>query len=199
MKWRVALGFVLGILALGLARFAFTPWPEPPHYHANWMVVIDGRPLDLSGSRYMEDVAACAAAGQVIPAERVHMHNGEDEVVHVHHSGVAWGHFFENLGFGAGAGYLILDDGRRFFEEDGRTLKYVVNGFVVEDVHTRLVRPGDRLLVSYGPESAETVLETQFPQVPADAPEYDARNDPATCAGARDVGVLERLRRAFWG
>lgn len=26
------------------------------------------------------------------------MHNNEGEVVHVHHEGVAWGHFFANIG-----------------------------------------------------------------------------------------------------
>lgn len=198
IRWLV-LGILLGALILGLARYVAAPWPEPPHYHANWQIVLDGQPLDLSADRYMEDVAACKAADHVLPAERVHLHNGEDEVVHVHHAGVAWGHLLENLGFDAGPDYLILDQRRRYFADGGRTVKYVVNGFVVGEIDTRLIRSGDRLLISYGPESADAVLAEQFPRVPDDAEAYNTREDPAGCAGAVDLGLWERLRRAFWG
>lgn len=195
---RVALGIVVGVLLWGLVRLVVEPWPEPPHYHANWAVFVDGQRLDLSDDRYMEAVASCAATDVVRAEERVHMHNNEDEVVHVHHTGVAWGHFFDNLGFDAGEDYLILDD-RRLFAEGGRTLRYVVNGFVVPQVDRRLIKPGDRLLISYGGESEEAVLAEQFPRVPANAAEYDERDDPGGCAGAVDVGFWERVRRAFWG
>lgn len=198
IRW-LGLGVVLGVLAFGLLRFFAEPWPNPPHYHANWQIVVAGQPLDLSAAPYMEDVATCAATDRVLPRERVHMHNGEDEVVHVHHAGVAWGHFLENLGFHAGADYLILGDDARYFDEAGRTVKYVINGFIVEDLGARLIRSGDRLLISYGPESPAEVLAEQFPRVPTGAEAYNTRDDPAGCAGAVEFGLWERLRRAFWG
>jgi hypothetical protein len=198
VRW-IVLGSVLGVLVWGLARLALEPWPEPPHYHANWSIIVDGQPLDLSGDRYMEDVAACAVGDQVTPAERVHMHNGEDHVVHVHHTGVAWGHLLDNLGFDAGHDYLILGRDRRLFNRDGSTLKYVINGLPRDDISTAPIRSGDRLLISYGPESAEEVLAEQFPDVPSGAEGYDTRQDPAGCAGAAERGIRERLRRAFWG
>ena len=197
VRW-IAVGAVAGALLLGLVRFAAAPWPEPPHYHANWQVIIDGEPLDLSSDRYMEDVVACTVSDEVTPAQRVHMHNGEDDVVHVHHTGVAWGHFLANLGFGAGPDYLILDDGRRFFEEDGRTVTYAMNGFIIDDIRTEPIRPGDRLLISYGSESEAQLLTEYFPRVPDGAAAYDTLHDPAGCAGAAGFSVQERLRRAFW-
>lgn len=193
------LGILAGVLTFGLVRFLVTPWADPPHYHANWALFVNGEPLDLSADRYMEDVAACVAAGVVRPEERVHMHNNEDGVVHVHHSGVTWGHFLANLGFAAGEEYLILDEGGRLFSGPERTLKFVVNGFVVPDIQNRLIRSGDRLLISFGPESAEHVVAEQFPRVAANADAYNQREDPAGCAGAVDAGLRERLRRAFWG
>jgi hypothetical protein len=197
--WKsLAIGVALGVLVLGLARFAFVSWPLPPHYHANWLVIIDGEPLDLSDARYMEDVAACAAGAFVLPSQRAHMHAGEDRVVHVHDAGVSWGHFFQNIGFSAGADHLILDDGRRFFNNEEHSVKYAVNGFIVEEVTTRLIRSRDRLLISYGPEAAEQVLAEQFPQVPSDAVRYDELPDPAACAGVHELDFTERLRRAFW-
>jgi hypothetical protein len=194
----VVVGAALGILAWGLLRFALGPCPDPPHYHANWAVVVDGKQLDFSGDRYMEAVATCAATDVVRPAERVHMHNNEGDVVHVHHTGVAWGHFFDNLGMDVGPDYLIMDRERRFFEGEGGTLKFVLNGFVVGEISALPIGSGDRLLISYGPESPEQVVDEQFPRVPADAEEYNERDDPAGCSGAVDVGLWERLRAAFW-
>jgi hypothetical protein len=194
----VALGAVAGIIVIGLARFALAPAQAAVHFHANWALFIDGQRLDLSHDRYMEDVVACGHGGQVAPEGRVHMHNGEDHVVHVHHDGVSWGHFFQNLGFAASRGFLALDDGRILTADDGgRTLKYVVNGIVVDDVVTRMIRPGDRLLVSFGPESPEEVLRTQFPQVAEDAPIYDTHDDPGACAGEGHSHRGDRWRRAF--
>lgn len=192
------IGLVVGVLALGLARFLAAPWPEPPHYHANWAIYVEGERLDLSADRYMEDVVTCIAGGQTAE-QRVHMHNGEDGVVHVHDDGVSWAHLLANLGMAAGDDYLILGDGRRLFAAGGRTVKFVINGFQVPEIGTRLIAPGDRLLISYGSEPVEEAVAGQFPLVPSNAPAYDERQDPAGCAGAHEAGGLERLRRSFWG
>ncbi len=196
---KLIIGGLLGVLALGLVRFAAAPWEAPTHYHANWALFIEGERQDLSADRYMEEVEACVAEGRVQPSQRVHMHNNEDHVVHVHHEGVTWGHFLGNLGFGVGEDYLITDDGRRLFEEEGRALTFVVNGFPVGEIHDRLIDPGDRLVISYGSETAEEVLEEQFPRVESDAPRYDEEQDPAGCAGVQEETLGERLLRAFWG
>lgn len=191
------LGLLAGVFLLGLARFLATPWPDPPHYHANWAIFIEGERLDLSADEYMEDVAACGSA--LTPEQRVHMHNGEDAVVHVHDDGVSWSHLLANLGVAAGDDYLILPDGRRLSAEDGATISFVVNGFPVTEIGNRLIASGDRLLISYGSASADELLRGQFAAVPSNAHEYNMRQDPAGCAGAQEAGTLERLRRAFWG
>lgn len=196
---RVLLGFVLGVLALGAARFLFSPWPDPVHYHANWAVFSDGQRLDLSGDHLMEDVAACTAGETIAPEQRVHMHNGEDQVVHVHHDGVTWGHFLANLGWSIGDDWILADDGTRLGNEGERQLTFVVNGFVVPSVRDRLIASGDRLLISWGPQSPEEALAELFPRVADDAAEYNVRQDPAGCAGSHAALPFgERLRRAFW-
>lgn len=194
----IAVGALAGILAWGLIRLALGPCPDPPHYHANWAVVVNGEQLDFSADRYMQSVVRCAGTEVVDPAERVHMHNNEGEVVHVHHTGVAWGHFLDNLGMDAGSDYLVVDGQRRFFDGERGTLKFVLNGFVVGEISTLPVEPGDRLLISYGPETSQQVLESQFPMVADNAGEYDERDDPAGCAGVAELGLWERLRAAFW-
>jgi hypothetical protein len=199
VTWKAVLaGAVIGVLVFGLARAALVDWPMPPHYHANWHVVVHGERLDFSDARYMEDVAACAPGEDILPHGRVHMHDGVDHVVHVHHHGVAWGHFFQNIGISATADHLILPDGRRYFAGERGTLKYVINGFAVEDVTTRVIRSGDRLLISFGEEPLEQVVAVHFADVPADAEQYNRLPDPAACAGVHELTPWQRLRLAFF-
>jgi hypothetical protein len=203
MRWAfLLLGVLLGVLLLGAARFTFLHPAEGVHHHANFAIFVDGQRLDLSDMRYMEDVAACASdpAG-MRPQDRVHLHNGEQDVVHVHQVAATWGDLFANLGLGLGDNFLILDDGRRFFEgEEGRTIKFFLNGQQVVEMANRPVRSEDRVLISVGPETPDQALESQFGQVASSAGEYNAKMDPATCAGARrEVRLRERIRDAFGG
>lgn len=196
---RILLGVLLGVLALGAARFVATPWPDPTHYHANWAIYVDGQRLDLSDERYMEDIAACAGDDRIAPEQRVHMHEGVDDVVHVHHGGVTWGHFLTNLGWSAGDDWIELDDGRRLDDGPDGRLVFVVNGFVVPGLRDRLIASGDRVLIAWGGMPEDAVVAQLFPQVADNAEAYNATSDPASCAGGHELPIGERLRRAFWG
>lgn len=192
-------GALLGVAALGAARFAAQPPPAVVHHHANWALVLDGVRVDLSSARYMEDVTACRADAALQTAEeRVHMHGNDDDAVHVHAPGVTWGHFLANLGFALNATHLVTDAGRVVADSAGHTLKFVVNGAPVRALHDRLIRSGDRALISYGPESPDDVVRSQFAQVATTAERLNSEPDPATCSGATPPTLGDRLRRAFW-
>ncbi len=196
---KLLLVFALGVLALGSARFVFAGPPPATHYHANFMIYVDGQPLDLSGDRYMEEVASCYAesGGNIAPVHRAHMHEGMGNVVHVHHPGVTWGHFFANIGFAVGTDYLFTDSDR-LMNEGERSLKLVVNGFAVESIENRPILSEDRLVVSFGSESFDDVMSTHFGAVPTTAAEFNETQDPASCAGHGELTFMERLRWAFW-
>jgi hypothetical protein len=195
----VAAGVVLGAAAFGAVRFAALPPEDQVHYHANWALWIDGSRVDLSGNEYMEAVTACAVdASQMTGEARVHMHGNNPDVIHVHHDGATWAHLLQNLGWGIGYGWIVTRDGTILREEGGAQLNYVLNGLVVPPVHDRVIRPGDRLLISFGPETPATLLAERFPTVAENAPEYDLTSDPAGCAGTVEETLGERLRRAFW-
>lgn len=198
----LGVGAVLGVLAWGALRFALVEPPEAVHHHANFALFIDGERVDLSGDRYMEDVASCSAdPASLRPVDRVHLHDNRADVVHVHHAGATWGHLFTNLGFGLGADYLITDDGRRFFDGDeGLRMTFVVNGFPVPDLHNRPIESTDRVLIHLGVESPDQVMETYYPRVASNAAEYNETSDPAGCAGAHvPLSLTERLKLAFIG
>ena len=193
-------GLVAGVALLGAARFVALPEPAAVHYHANWAVMLNGARLDLSGDRYMEDVASCYASGtnNIAPRERVHMHGNDADAVHVHAPGVTWGHFLANLGFGIGDDYLVTDDGARYVTGPADTLRFIVNGQPVPSIRNRLIVSGDRLLVSYGPEPVDEVLRTGFPRVASTAERLNSLPDPASCSGPAHETTGDRLRRAFW-
>lgn len=195
----LVLGILLGLGGLIVFRVAFAQPEEPTHYHANFAVYVDGERVDLSGDEYMEDVASCAMGESVLPRSRAHLHNNDPDVAHVHHKGVTWGHLFTNLGIGVGQTYIANKAGDVLTQSGGRTLKFVLNGRPQFAIHNELILPGDRLLVSYGPESEAQVLREQFPRVADDAEEFDARDDPAGCAGAHRMTLWDRIRYAFTG
>lgn len=195
----LSVGVVIGMVAFGLVRLAFLPPLEVTHYHANWAMWIEGQRVDFSHDRYMEDVAACSADASTITApQRVHLHNGNPDVVHVHHVGATWGHLMQNLDWGLGPDWLLTDGGELFQGGDGKRLTFVLNGLVVPPASNRVIQPGDRMLISYGAEEADTLLRDRFPSVLADAPEFDLSFDPAGCQGNVTETFGERVRRAFW-
>ncbi len=192
------LGALLGAVALGAARFAAMPPDAVVHYHANWAIVVDGQRLDLSADRYMEDVARCRMHASMDPRDRVHLHSNDADGVHVHAPAATWGHLLTNLGFGLGRDYLVTDRGVRHEAAPPRSLKFVLNGRPVEEVHNRVIASEDRLLISYGAEAVDEVVRSQFPQVATTAAALNTQPDPASCSGAAERTIGDRLRHAFW-
>jgi hypothetical protein len=192
-------GGLVGIVLFCLMRLLFLPSIAPVHYHANWALWLEGKPVDLSGSRYMEDVAACGAdVANITGAQRVHMHENNHDVVHVHHQGATWGHLLQNLGWGIGSDWLYTDEGVIHREEGGRRLTFMLNGIVVPPAHNRVIGPGDRLLISFGTEDSEQLRRDHWPSVADDAPAFDAGLDPAGCQGNAEETLGHRIRRAVW-
>ena len=194
-------GMALGAFGLGAARFLWVPPQEATHFHANWAIYVDGERLDLSDQRYMEEVSSCYAVdGGVTPQARIHLHEGNHDVVHIHHLGTTWGHLAGNLGIGLGQGHLILNDGTRIFDGEEGRFTYILNGRALTSAHNELVASEDRLLISYGSESLDELGTGRIGEVATTAGEYNTREDPATCSGSGEpLSVWGRLKLAFWG
>lgn len=197
-------GAALGVVAVGSARFALLPDlvnEAFPHFHANYAVFIDGERLDLSGEEYMEDLASCRVDPLLmLPLDRTHMHERNQDVVHVHARGVTWGHFFANIGFTLRDDFLRTDERVMYEEAEGRSLKFILNGNPITSAYNELIKTEDRLLISFGTESVEELIGGQFDAVQANAHVFNEfHRDGAGCSvGPPDETRGERLRRAFW-
>jgi hypothetical protein len=192
-------GLVAGALVLGLLRLAALPPEHVTHFHANYAVFVDGARLDLSADRFMEDVEKCKANPALMdPPDRVHMHNHDQDVIHVHADAATWGHLFANLRMGLGETWLVTEQGTPLVSSGVKTLKFVLNGELTTEIANRAIRSKDRLLVSYGAETIGDVTRAQFPVVKSNAAEFNEKMDPGSCGARHEETPGERLRRAFW-
>jgi hypothetical protein len=191
------LTIILTFLIIVAIRF-LTLKDHHVHFHANFAVFIDGKRFDFTDKKYMEEVSACFVEGILQPRQRVHLHEQNQDVVHVHDNGVAWSHLFTNLGWSFGFDYIIDDSGNFYKTTEGKSLKFILNGKDVSSPFNDLIKSEDRLVVSYGAESVQEVIERQYSQVASSAGEFNHNQDPASCSGGHaDLTFSEKLQKAL--
>jgi hypothetical protein len=196
-KWMMlAAGIVLGALAVGVIRFATYSGPQQTHYHANFAVYLNGKREQFANPAYYEEISACTVSGTIQPAQRAHMHDNINSVVHVHDDGVTWGQFFENLNWYVGPNFIQTRDGIMYHAAGSQKLHVMLNGDDLTGlgaITNQVIGDDDRLLISFG-DISDTSLQKEYKTVPATAHHYDITNDPASCAGQmQKVTVSERL------
>lgn len=196
--WYLAAGLLLGALLILAIRYA-TYSADETHYHANFAVYVDGEREQFKGQQYYQEVKLCSLHGnKLTPPARVHMHNKENGVIHVHDDAVTWGQFFANLGWVIGPDFIRTSEGL-LTSGDEKQLRIVLNDqdlTGISSIVNQQIDDKDRLLVSYGSEDQATVKE-QFETVPSNAGDYNSRPDPASCGGVHKVTPSERLRNLF--
>jgi hypothetical protein len=196
-RWALfAAGFVLAAIILLGIRFATYSIPHT-HYHANFALYINGKREEFKAAHYYEEIAACTLHGDIQPAQRAHMHDEINDVIHVHDDGVTWGQFFNNIGWTLGPDFIQDDKHAIYKSDDTNKLNLVLNGDNLTDLTTmnnEVIKDEDRLLISFGAIDDKT-LDKEFKSVPATAHHYDITPDPASCAGQKEnPPVSDRLR-----
>jgi hypothetical protein len=140
----------------------------PTHMHANFAVFINGQQVDFSPYMIGED--------DTPKSDNVHLHVPRPDVVHVHTTLTTWDVFFTSIGFQltdpSFAGItldrtcLVMPDKTKLCsQQGGNTWKFIANGVPVDGLADVNIGDLDRMLFSYGPETVEQVMETQFPKV----------------------------------
>lgn len=192
-------GLLLGALIILVIRFA-TYSVHTTHYHANFAVYIHAVREEFEGPQYYEEVAACTANGPIQPAQRAHMHDSINSVIHVHDDGVTWQQFFNNIGWTLGPNFIQDDKGNLYLEKGDDKLNIVLNGQNLTDITSianQTIKDRDRLLVSFGAIDSKH-LQAEYASVPSTAKHYDETPDPASCSGQMNkVTVSDRFKHLF--
>lgn len=191
----VLIGFVLGATWLVALRYV-TYQSDNVHYHANFALYINGQRDEFKSFTFYEEVQACTSDNVDNPKNRVHMHNQDSDLIHVHAHGVTWAQFFDNLGYTLGDTLVKTDKGVYVDGQDGNKLTFWLNGKPVEIIASTLIKSEDRLLINYGKDDQVT-LQKRYDSVAQTAREANTKNDPATCSGDEKLTPLQRLKKSL--
>lgn len=95
---------ILVVLAIGAAYANWLYKPkvsEDIHYHAGFIVYVDGVRQDYSDYKYMNFTPctehAVKKSREEEQIEKAHLHDGVGDVVHVHRNGAKWGDLLKNI------------------------------------------------------------------------------------------------------
>lgn len=187
-------GFLLGVFWFIALRFV-TFEDKRVHYHGNFALYINGVRDDFKSPTYYEETQSCTA-DEIGPKQRVHLHDQKPHVVHVHDEGSTWGHLFANLGYGLNNKSVQTDDGVFVDGDKEKSLTFILNGKKAQAIANEVIRSEDVLLISYGDED-DSILNSRFNQIMADADEYNRTNDPSSCSGSKPLTLIDRLRHSI--
>jgi hypothetical protein len=195
-KWAVAaFAFVLGILIILAIRFA-TYNPQRVHYHANFAVYVNGQKEEFKNPIYYITLAAmCSAGASDSPTDRVHMHSGVNNVVHVEDKAVTWANFFQNIGWVVDPRVIRNLDGL-FIPDDQNKITFILNGKQVDGAMRLVINDQDKLLVDYG-KTSDAQIKKEYSAIPSTAHQYDVKPDPKSCSGSKKPSLHERLVHMF--
>lgn len=105
MKKKLIVSVILTVFILIGAAWAWVKAAQPKivHYHAGFLVYVDGKLQDFSGDQYMS-IDFCskdpAAEARKDPQkEKAHLHDNTGDVVHVHRDTATWEDLFRNIGY----------------------------------------------------------------------------------------------------
>jgi hypothetical protein len=115
------------------------------HIHASMLVKIFGDKFDFSSTNYQ------------VKTSWIHFENQDGDTIHRHSSGVELEFLFNSMNIVVDDQCFVFPDGRQFCSNDDYSLKFYVNQQKVDDLRMYIVEEGDRILISYGNEDAETI------------------------------------------
>jgi hypothetical protein len=113
------------------------------HYHAGFMVYLDGKLQDFSKDIYMNK-EFCSLPHKIETPEEIqiakaHLHDNIGDIVHVHSPGAVWGDLFANI---------------HYSFPDGKQIIGYINGQTVPDILHYPIKPYDSIVIVIGDTSS---------------------------------------------
>ncbi|RIL03570.1 hypothetical protein DCC78_02130 [bacterium] len=131
---------------------------QPVHWHSDFALFIRGEQFNFA-----QDGFWSTEGEEKNPY--VHIHEPRPTVVHVHREQTTWDEFLSSLGFSLTDNSLTLPDGTKYMNGNGETLKFFVNGTRIDTLMFQDIADLGKVLITFGPESADEVLQVQWPTV----------------------------------
>ncbi|MBI3036038.1 hypothetical protein HYY71_06995 [Candidatus Woesearchaeota archaeon] len=142
--------FLTGIGQLGSA-----------HLHADVKVYINGQSIDFSQRKYQ------------LASSFLHFEEGIGDVIHTHATGLTIGHLLRSLGMDFNNNCIVFEK-KDYCNENGKRLKFYVNGQPNNEFDNKVIRNLDKYLISYGSET-DSETQKQLSSVTNLAPRYSSQ------------------------
>jgi hypothetical protein len=156
MKKYLAASLVITLLA-GASYYLYTKYTSykntaEVHVHAGFLIIVNDTALDLTAEKYQ------SSAERVNHAD-VHLHDGDDNVVHRHADGITFAEFLASLGFTLTNECLTDDAGISYCSDGNNILSLYVNGTPKTVLTEYIPQEEDRVLLYYGSRSNQKLSD----------------------------------------
>ena len=135
---------------------------QPVHWHADFAVFVRGERFDFNSPEFV------SKEGEE-KNPWVHIHEPRYNVVHSHREQTTWDEFLTSIGFKLTDTSLMLPSGETLENTDSEQLKFYVNGVRIDSLMFQDILDLNQVLITYGPETDDEVLEEQWPEVTDEA------------------------------
>lgn len=146
---RIIIATVVVLVLVGIGLFVydrynpFTYYDDEVHVHADFAIYLNDQKLDLTAEKYQ-------SSAQSIKHKNVHLHDGDDNVVHRHAEGITFAEFLSSVGFTLTDSCLTVDSGEQYCSDTANTLILYVNGEVNPDIASYIPQEEDQILLYFG-------------------------------------------------
>lgn len=158
-KKTLILGVILGVIVMRIFLEASAPeehnhddhtHSDDVHVHADFVMAIDGKKMDLTQDKYQSKV------GDIKHAD-IHLHDNQGNIIHRHAEGVTFGDFLRSIGFLFTDECITLDTGEEYCADSDHTLSLYVNNEAQTAINDYIIEDNDRVLLYYGEKDSTEI------------------------------------------
>ncbi len=167
---RAAILLVIAAIVVGAGYLAFSRGSgvgigplNSAHEHADWMLYINGKAIDLDGAQYK------------IKSDYVHM-EGTTHAIHMHATNVPLGYFIETLGMKITPTSITVG-GATYNNEGDKKVRMFINGKESFEFDRYVLKSLDKILIVYGNDTDEQI-QKYIQTIPDEARKLDAPQQP---------------------
>jgi hypothetical protein len=121
----------------------FTYYDDEVHVHSDFLIIVNDKELDLTDSKYQSST-------KQILHKNVHLHDGEDHVVHRHAEEITFAEFLSSLGITMTEKCLSVDTAEMYCSSEEEALVLFVNQEPVSNPLSYINQEEDQILIYFG-------------------------------------------------
>lgn len=137
------IGFILLANSDGDASHPIANATEEVHVHADFLFYIGNERIRLTAEEFQ-------STAEHLKHKSIHIHDGNDAVLHRHAEGTTFADLINSLGFNLTNDCLTMTDGTKHCSDENDKLMLIVKGELVPDITSYIFAEEDEILLYFG-------------------------------------------------